>query len=52
MAHLKVVAASDAKARAKDYLTRALDALAVAKEDGRRLEAKKPWRKTTKKPWS
>ena len=39
MACLNVVAARDAKVRAKDDLTRALDALAVAEEDGHRLEA-------------
>ena len=39
MACLTAVAVGDAKARAKDDLTRALDALAVTEEDGRRLEA-------------
>ena len=39
MARSTVVAADDAKARATDDLTKALDALAVAEEDGRRLKA-------------
>ena len=39
VAHLTTVAAGDAKARAKDDLTRAQDALAVVEEDGRQLEA-------------
>ena len=39
MARLIVVATGDAKARAEDDLTRVLDALAAAKEDGCRLEA-------------
>ena len=38
MACLAVVAAGEAKARADDDLTRARDALAVVKEDGRRLD--------------
>ena len=40
VARLMAIVAGDAKARAKDNLTRALDALAVVEEDGRRLEAK------------
>ena len=36
---LRAIAAGDAKARAEDDLTRALDALAATEEDGRRLEA-------------
>ena len=39
MARLAVITASDAKARVEDNLARVLDALAVAEEDGRRLEA-------------
>ena len=39
VAHLTAVVAGDAKARAEDELTRALDALAAKEEDGRRLEA-------------
>ena len=40
MARLVVTAvAGDAKARVEDHLTRALDALVAAEEDGRRLEA-------------
>ena len=39
MARLTTVAAGDAKARAKDDLTRTRDALAAAEEDGHRLEA-------------
>ena len=39
VARLTVVAAGDAKARTEDDLIRALDALAAAEEDGRRLEA-------------
>ena len=40
VARLTIVATGDAKERAKDDLTRVLDALAVAEEDGSRLEAK------------
>ena len=39
MAHLTVVTAGNAKARAKDDLTRAQDALAAGEEDEHRLEA-------------
>ena len=39
MARLTAAATSDAKARVKDDLTRALDALAAAEEHERRLEA-------------
>ena len=39
MARLTAVAAGDAKARTKDDLPRALDALAAAEEDVHRLEA-------------
>ena len=39
MAHLAVIAAGEAKARVEDDLTRARDALVVAEEEGRRLEA-------------
>ena len=39
VARLTAVAAGDAKARIEDNLTQARDALAVAEEDGRRLEA-------------
>ena len=39
MARLTVVAVGDAKARAEDDLTRALDALAVVEEDRCMLEA-------------
>ena len=40
MARLTVVKRSDAKARAKDDLTRARDALAATEKDGCKLEAK------------
>ena len=39
MARLTATAASDAKARVEDNLTRALDALAAAEEHERRLKA-------------
>ena len=39
MSRLMAVAAGDANARAEDDMSRALDALAAAKEDGHRLEA-------------
>ena len=39
MAHLAVVATGEAKAKAKDDLTRDRDALAAGEEDGRRIEA-------------
>ena len=39
MDRLTAIAAGDAKSRVEDDLTRALDALAAAEEDGRRLEA-------------
>ena len=85
MARLVVTAAGDAKAIVEDDLTRVLDALAAAEEDGRRSEdviaclavertsllleleaskdevppfiprrarTRKPWRKTTRRPWS
>ena len=84
VARLTIVAVGDAKVRAEDDLTGALDALASTEEDGHRLEdevarlavkrtsllleletskmrcllfipkrarIRKPWRKTTKKPW-
>ena len=40
VACLVVIAAGDAKARVEDDLARAIDALATAKEDGRRSKAK------------
>ena len=40
MARLTILAAGDAKSRVEDDLTRALDALAAAEEDGHRSEAK------------
>ena len=62
IARLAAVAKGDSRARVEDDLARVQDALAIAEEAKRKAEVetafnpkqvktKKPWRRTTKRPW-